>query len=88
MRKKQQMMDFGAALRALKRGKLVARQGWNGKGMHIRLETFVSQGQQLEFEPCIVMWTAQKKRQPGWLASQADMLAEDWVIVEQKWRRR
>ena len=35
----------------------------------------------LESQPYISMWTAQGKWQPGWLASQADMLAEDWVIV-------
>lgn len=33
-------------------------------------------------DPYIVMRTAQKTAQPGWLASQADMLAEDWVIVK------
>jgi hypothetical protein len=36
----------------------------------------------LECQPYIVMWTAQQKWQPGWLASQADVLAEDWMIVE------
>lgn len=32
--------------------------------------------------PYIAMWTADKKWLPGWLASQTDMLAEDWMIVE------
>lgn len=32
--------------------------------------------------PYFAMFTAQKKWQPGWLASQSDMLAEDWFIVE------
>jgi allantoicase len=31
--------------------------------------------------PYFAMWTAQGKWLPGWLASQTDMLAEDWVIV-------
>lgn len=35
------------------------------------------------YEPCIVMKTAQGLHQPGWLASQADMLAEDWVEVDE-----
>lgn len=35
----------------------------------------------LDSQPYFAMWTAQKKWQPGWLASQADMLAEDWQIV-------
>jgi hypothetical protein len=35
----------------------------------------------LESQPYIAMWTAQSQWQPGWLASQADMLANDWKIV-------
>lgn len=35
----------------------------------------------LDSQPYFAMWTAQGKWQPGWLASQADMLAEDWQIV-------
>lgn len=31
--------------------------------------------------PCITMKTATDEIQMGWLASQTDMLAEDWVIV-------
>jgi hypothetical protein len=33
--------------------------------------------------PYIAMWTADKKWLPGWLASQTDMLAEDWMILEE-----
>ena len=33
-------------------------------------------------QDCIGMKTADDKMQPGWLASQADMLAEDWIVVE------
>lgn len=36
----------------------------------------------LDSQPYIAMWTAQGKWQPGWLASQNDMLSEDWYIVE------
>jgi len=35
----------------------------------------------LDSQPYFAMWTARGKWQPGWLASQADMLAEDWYIV-------
>ncbi len=34
------------------------------------------------YEPAICMFTAQQKHQPGWLASQADMLAEDWQLLD------
>jgi hypothetical protein len=37
-------------------------------------------GQVRQYEPVVVMVTAQGKHQPGWVASQADMFAEDWSI--------
>lgn len=72
-------MNFGQALELLKTKKHVARKGWNGKNMYLYL--FFEDGF-LNLEPCIVMYTAQGKHQPGWLASQADMLAEDWEEVK------
>ena len=83
-------MNFGEAIEALKKNKMVAREGWDGKGMHIYLEdgyrmpikAGLFKGQTREYEPAIYMFTAQSKHQPGWLASQADMLAEDWRIVD------
>jgi len=83
-------MDFCYALNALKEGKKVARSGWNGKGMwlvlmpELNLPPFSSQepGAKLHCNPYIVMWTADQKWQPGWLASQTDLLAEDWMVVE------
>ena len=76
--------SFGAAIKALKKGYKVARKGWNGKGMHIFLEEHFSVligNRERTYEPVICMWTAQQTTQPGWLASQADILADDWVIV-------
>jgi len=77
-------MTFGDALAMLKAGKRVARAGWNGKGMSL----YLMERMATEFpcpvdylEPCVVMITAQGKHQPGWLASQSDMLAEDWTLV-------
>lgn len=82
-------MNFGQALELLKDGKCVARTGWNGKNMHIYLEDAYSlpirvgiyKGTKRDYDACIYMFTAQGRHQPGWLASQADMLAEDWVEV-------
>lgn len=88
-------LDFGEALRALKDGKRVVREGWNGKGMWLalmagmtvpegmvnaRTKAFVPSGD-LHVGAYIVMWTAQGVWQPGWLASQADMLATDWAVL-------
>lgn len=76
-------MDFGAALVALKCGQKVARSGWNGKGMWLCL---IRAGNAMHggfaMQDCIGMKTASNDMQPGWLASQSDMLADDWVIVE------
>lgn len=77
-------MTFGDAIEALKQGKSVQREGWNGKNMYLYLLSTLEQTSpsQFRYEPCIVMFTAQGKHQPGWLASQADMLANDWRLVE------
>ena len=82
-------MNFGDAIAALKNGKKVRRAGWNGRGMHLYLEDAfwipiragVYNGAVRQYEPVICMFTAQQKHQPGWLASQADMLADDWQFV-------
>lgn len=80
-------MDFGFAIKALKEGKRVHRAGWNGKGMWLVLinpgnAMHTSQAGGFDMQPCIGMKTATNVMQPGWLASQPDMLAEDWSVVE------
>jgi hypothetical protein len=76
-------MNFGQAVEALKDGQKVAREGWNGKGMWLKL---IKAGNAVfmgyEMQDCIGMKTANNEMQPGWLASQADILAEDWAVVE------
>lgn len=72
-------MDFGKAIELLKEGKKVARKGWNGKGMWLEL----NKGYDYKFsivESHILMKTVQNYFIP-WLASQTDMLAEDWEII-------
>ena len=71
-------MDFGKALEALKNGKKVAREGWNGKGMWINLQ--VPDAHSKMTLPYIYMKTACENQVP-WLASQTDILATDWVVV-------
>lgn len=85
---------FGTALTMLKAGKRVAREGWNGKGMFLFLvpgSTFTvnrppllgiyEEGTEIQYHAHIDMKTAQGYVVP-WLASQADMLADDWHIVD------
>lgn len=80
-------LTFGEALEALKAGKKVARTGWNGKGMYLYLADGKLLTQEIgdgsyPFTDSIVMKTADNRYCIGWLASQTDMLAEDWCIVE------
>ena len=80
-------MNFGQAIEALKEGKKVAREGWNGKGIFIELQ--IPDENSKMTHPYIFIDTtgldtqntkAPKNRVP-WLASQTDMLSEDWQIV-------
>lgn len=71
-------MDFGQALTKLKNGYLVRRTGWNGKGMWLSLQKPDSHSKMTL--PYIFMCTVQKDLVP-WLASQTDVLAEDWEEV-------
>lgn len=72
-------LNFGQAIEALKQGKRVARTGWNGKNMHLELQR--PDGHSKMTLPYIYMYTAQGDNVP-WLASQTDMLSEDWVTIE------
>jgi hypothetical protein len=86
-------MDFGDAIRALKNGKQVTRPGWNGKGMFLYLVPgsvftvnrapllgIYPEGTQINYNAHIDMRTAEGSCVP-WLASQTDVLAEDWEEV-------
>jgi hypothetical protein len=70
--------DFGWALDKLRAGQQVFREGWNGKGMWLSLQRPDS-GSKMSL-PYIYMKTADDNRVP-WLASQTDMLAEDWKTM-------
>ena len=86
-------MNFGLAIEAAKMGKKIAREGWNGKGMflyHVPAAAYppctevakeVFCGSDVPYGAYIAMKTAQGNVVP-WLASQTDMLADDWKIVE------
>lgn len=69
---------FGYAIEALKEGKKVARKGWNGKDIWLMIQE-PDENSKMTL-PYIYMFTAQGNLVP-WLASQADMLSDDWVIV-------
>jgi len=70
---------FGEAITALKEGKAVSIQGWNGKNMYLKLQ--VPDAHSKMTLPYIYMFTADKHQVP-WLASQTDVLSEDWCILD------
>ncbi len=75
----EEKLNFSAALHWLKDGYRVAREGWNGKGMWLSIQ-YPDVNSKMTL-PYIYMRTAQGDLVP-WLASQTDILAEDWVILE------
>lgn len=80
-------LTFGEALEHLKKGERVARQGWNGKGMWLNLINSnaydvgsKSMHGAMKLLPFIAMKTVGDELVP-WLASQTDVLAEDWSVL-------
>lgn len=71
-------MTFGDAVEALKNGECIAREGWNGKGMWLCLQTPDANSKMTL--PYIYMFTADSHLVP-WLASQTDILSDDWHVV-------
>lgn len=84
-------MNFGEAINCMKDGMKVKREGWNGKGQYIQLATGISyKTPNGEIVNCeheaignkAIAFHGTSGVQMGWLASQADMLADDWKIAE------
>lgn len=84
-------VDFSEALKFLKDWKKVAREGWNGKGMWVELQTPTEKSKMTR--PYIFMCLPRGSSNHfgkdvkdlemiPWIASQTDLLSDDWVIVE------
>jgi hypothetical protein len=88
-------LTFGEAVEAMKIGAKVARSGWNGKGMFLYMVpegryppttpagleiAACSKDNRVPYRPYIAMFTVQQDVVP-WLASQSDVLEEDWMVV-------
>lgn len=69
------MSNFGYALESLKEGHAVRRSGWNASQQYIKLQ--VPDENSKMTLPYIYISTVQGQNVP-WLASQTDLLAEDW----------
>lgn len=84
-------MNFGEAIKAAKNGAKIQRMGWNGKKQYVELAACISyknaDGELVNCEHEAIgnqafAFVGSSGVQMGWLASQADMLAEDWKTVE------
>lgn len=87
----EKYFDFGEAIRQVKNGNKVCREGWNGKRQYIQLASGISyktaKGEIVNCEHDAIgnqaiAFVGTSGVQMGWLASQADMLAEDWTFAE------
>ena len=80
-------MNFGKAIEEIKNGHRVARAGWNGKGIFIELQT-PDENSKMTSPYIFINTTGLQTDNPHapkslvpWLASQTDMLADDWEVV-------
>ena len=89
---KQKGLSFGDAIKMTKLyGKRIRRKGWNGKNQFVELATCISyknaegdciNAQHDAIGNAAFAFVGTSGVQIGWLASQADMLATDWEVVE------
>lgn len=86
--KQEHHFGIGWAIKEMQNGAKVARAGWNGKGMflyyvpyHFESGLHSKGTEDTHHQPFIMMHTVQKTEVP-WLASQTDLLAVDWEIVQ------
>ena len=86
-------MSFGKAIELLKEGKKLQREGWNGKNQYIELATnisYVNANKEIinvnheAIGNKAIAFVGTSGVQLGWLASQSDMLANDWKVVEEE----
>ena len=84
-------MNFGKAIDLLKEGKKVSSKGWNGKNQYIELATNISyknaDGEIININHKTmgnkaIAFVGTSGVQIGWLASQSDMLSDDWELIE------
>ena len=84
-------MTFGEVIDLAKKGARIARAGWNGKNQYVEIATCISykntKGEIVNAEHDAIgnqtfAFGGTSGVQLGWLASQSDMLATDWRVVE------
>ena len=85
-------MNFGEAIIEMRNGRKLQRKGWNGKGQYIELAkniSYINTAGEIvncnheNIGNCAIAFVGTSGVQMGWLASQADMLSDDWQIVKE-----
>jgi hypothetical protein len=76
-------VTFSEALEAVKNGAAIQRSGWNGAGLFVKAQ-FPDENSKMTLPYLYIEYPANAKTTPGakcpWLASQTDIMAEDWII--------
>jgi CRISPR/Cas system CSM-associated protein Csm5 (group 7 of RAMP superfamily) len=84
-------MSFSAALEAVKKGKKIARKGWNSKDkfVYYQSESVINPKDErndvlksIRIHPHLELRTVDGSLRLGWVASQSDMLSDDWYVVD------
>lgn len=77
--------SFSFALEEAKRGKAIQRQGWNGNGLKVKVQ-FPDEHSKMTLPYLYIEYPLDAKTTPGarcpWLASQTDIMAEDWAVID------
>lgn len=80
----EENLTFSEALDAVKAGAKIARRGWNGKGLWVELQD-PDEHSKMTLPYLYINYPDDAPNTPGarvpWLASQTDILAEDWVVL-------
>jgi hypothetical protein len=85
--------SFPAALELLKLGRRISRKGWNGQSQYCELATNISyknakgeivNAEHLDSGSAAIAFVGTRGVQVGWVASQSDMLSEDWIVLPEE----
>lgn len=80
----EERFDFGEALNRLRNGEKLQRSGWNGKGLWLELQK-PDEHSKMTLPYLYLNYPSDAANTPGarvpWMASQTDMLAEDWKLA-------
>lgn len=79
------MVSFSVALEAVKQGKFIQRFGWNGIGLLVKAQ-YPDEHSKMTLPYLYIEYPSDATNTPGarcpWLASQTDIMSDDWEVIE------